>query len=240
MHYFYFFIDPLKGTINYLLGLVPTVFLIVLVLLCISHWGILVFRGKVLWAIRKKKTLAGRQFRHITTTTLHLHVAKYKAAFSEHERTVFYNKIGYMLRGLFLISFGRTIISLLFWSFVDTGILLQDRPSHTAEIIDTNEMLGKSDADIKTLEINTIREVFGEEAIQAISPAQLASIDEALYVIAIYEFALLILAWLFFLISLGNTFLKNVWRFLVTVCIFVHLASILLFQYTHVWEGFIV
>jgi hypothetical protein len=236
MHYFYYLLDPIRVLINYLLWLTPRVFLIVIVILSISHWSILGYRGKVLWDMRKKKTIAGRQIWHITTTTLHVHVAKYKTLFSEHERGVFAHKIGYIFRGLFLICFWRTLVSYLFSSFVASGWVNNVDHSYTlmtdVEFVITDDYKGALPS-----EKSLIQEVFGDKALVAIEPSTIQKIDFAINYLALYELALLVIAGYFFLISLWNSFLKNTGRFFVTVTILLHLTGALLATYVHLWSN---
>ena len=237
MHYFYYLLDPLYVLLNYLFSMTPWVFLIVLVILCISHCSILRFRGKVLWEIWKKRTIAGKQVWHITTTTLHLHLAKYKTAFSEQERSVFSHKVGNMLRGLFLICFGRTLVSVLFWSFVSTGWV--NNAEHSYSLLNNVEFFLGHDIAIDLTEVDAekvlIKTDFGDKALVAIDPSSLQKIDFTLGYLAIYMLFFLTLAGYFFLISLWNSFLKNVGRFFVTGVILLHLAWVLFATYTHLW-----
>lgn len=245
MHYFYYLLDPIRVLINYLLWLTPRVFLIVIVILCFSHWSILGYRGKVLGEMRKKKTIAGRQIWHITTTTLHVHVAKYKTLFSEHERGVFAHKIGYIFRGLFLICFWRTLVSFLFSSFIASGWVGNAEHSYSL-LSDADTLLSDKSVmpdDYKptyTTEEGMIQEVFGDKALAAIEPSALQKIDFAINYLAVYELFLLTIAGYFFLISLWNSFLKNTGRFFVTVTILLHLTGALLATYVHLWSNTVI
>ncbi len=236
MHYLYFLIDPTKGLLNYLFSITHIVFYFVILILCISHWPILKYWGTVLWGLRKKRTIGGKQIWHITTTTLHLHLAKYKTMFSEHERSVFAHKIGYILRGLLLICFWRTIVSYLFRSFASTGWL------NRAEL--TNSLFADIDLSVSDQSITdsrivsektAVEKVFGPEAWIS-TQNDLQKLDVILNYTAVYELLLLTIAGYFFLISLWNSFLKNTGWFFVVVTILLHLTATLLAMYEHIWS----
>lgn len=232
MHNVYLLLNPLKGLLNYLLMWYPWIVFLLLVVLVVRYFSLIAFFyqqvSSLIQQFFQMKEGRGKWVVSWYAETVKLYVS----SFSVVQRSVFAQKIKYILLGCIFISWGWFMTSVLFWSFTtwwgSDSIEIGLDTSDMSQELFTKEStkLAKEELAYLTKEWVVNSDMGGVFEVKYIS-----RINYTLWFVALYVFTCFVLAGFFFLISRGNVFLRNVGRFFVTLWILIFLSSIVLQLY---------
>ncbi len=225
MHNIYLLMNPIKGLLNYFLLWYPWVIIFVL-LVVYAKYAVFVhfFCTQVYMCFKQLCVLKNDKISYMSSWCTQLKQT-YASLWTQRQRHGFIKKIKYVLLWCIFISWGWFMTSVLFWSF-NAGWEGANPTTSQAEFVKESTKTAK--AELAFLEKEWILQ---SDASKVFEDSYVDRIVYALWFLALYVYACFVFAGLFFLISLGNPFLRNMWWLFVTLWLGVFFAGIVVQLY---------